>query len=181
MEGSKMQRVLSIIGRGLQAAVAVALIGVIACSVYLIVIERVGGVENPTVFGYSTAVVMSGSMEPTLGVGDLIINRTQDNYAVGDVITFDTGTNLTTHRITEVTKEGFITQGDANNAADSDVVSLEAVVGKVVASVPQAGDAVLFLKSPIGLSILLFVGFLILWLPSFLGASDEKRANEEES
>lgn len=177
-----MRKALGVIGRGVQAIVAAFLVLVIGCSVYLIAAERIGGVENPTVFGYSTAVVMSGSMEPALSVGDLIFNHAQDGYAVGDVITFDGGANLTTHRIVEAADGGYVTRGDANNAADPDVVPPEAVVGKVVATISHVGDAVLFLRSPIGLSILLFAGFLILWLPSFLGASDgEKRADRKES
>lgn len=176
-----MQRALSIIGRGIQAVVAALLVAIIACSVYLIAAERIAGISNPTVFGYSTAVVMSGSMEPTLGVGDLIINHAQEDYAAGDVITFDGGSNLTTHRIAREVEDGYVTRGDANNADDLEPVPSAAVVGKVVANVPHVGDAVVFLKSPIGLSILLFAGFLILWLPSFLEESDEEREDEEES
>lgn len=176
-----MRRALGLVGRAARVLALAVLVAVITCSAYLIVAERVAGVDNPTVFGYSTAVVMSGSMEPELSVGDLILNHAQDGYAVGDVITFDTGSTLTTHRIVGESPEGYVTQGDANNANDLDAVSDESIVGRVVVSVPYAGDVVIFLRSPIGLSLLLFAGFLILWLPTFLGALSKDRANEEES
>lgn len=174
-----MRGALGAVGRAAQVLISVVLVAVIACSAYLIVAERVFGVSNPTVFGYSTAVVMSGSMEPELSVGDLIVNCAQGNYAVGDVVTFDTGSTLTTHRIVGESSEGYVTQGDANNASDLDAVPPESIVGRVVASVPHAGDFVIFLRSPVGLSALLFAGFLILWLPSFLGAYKKSQSEEE--
>lgn len=120
---------------------------------------HVVGVEHPTIFGYSTAVVTSGSMEPALSVDDLILNRMQVSYEKDDIITFQNSDSLTTHRIISVTDEGYVTQGDANNTADLDIVPPDTVVGRVVWIIPHIGSAISFLKTPLGMVILIFPGF----------------------
>src|SRR3989344_7105026 len=68
-------------------------------------------------------VVKSGSMEPAIRTGGLVLIVPSVSYKVGDVITFgaDTKTQIpTTHRIVSVEGEGsrrtFTTKGDANDA-----------------------------------------------------------------
>lgn len=175
-----MRRVLSAAGTVLQAAATVLLALLLAGNLYLIGMERLAGVENPTIFGYSVAVVASGSMEPALSVDDLIVNHRQADYAVGDIITFRSGSSLTTHRVTAVTEAGYLTQGDANNAADLDTASPDAVVGRVVGKIPHVGRALAFLKTPFGMMVLVFAGFLIVELP-FLFQRRRDHANEEGS
>ena len=40
----------------------------------------------PMPFGYGGAVVLSGSMEPTIAVDELIIVKAEDGYEVGDIV-----------------------------------------------------------------------------------------------
>lgn len=162
-----MQKVLRYIGKIAQILITVLLALLLACNLYYIIMDRVMGVEHPAIFGYSTAVVASGSMEPALSVDDLILNHVQAIYEEGDIITFQSGDSLTTHRIVSVTDEGYVTQGDANNAPDENVVPPETVIGRVVASVPEIGSILAFLKKPLGMIILVFVGFLLIELPFF--------------
>lgn len=162
-----MKKVLRYVGKSVQILITVLLAALLVCNLYLVVLNRVMGVEHPTIFGYSTVVVSSGSMEPALSVDDFIINHTQDHYEEGDIITFQTGNSLTTHRIVEVSEEGYVTQGDANNAVDLDVVPPSAVVGRVVVSVPLIGHLLAFLKTPLGMMLLVFLGFLLIELPFF--------------
>ena len=153
------------------------------CNLYLIVMEHFADVKYPTIFGYSTAVIVSGSMEPALSVDDLILNHIQSSYVEGDIITFRSGNSLTTHRIVAVTQEGYVTQGDANNAADLNVVSSNAIVGRVVTIIPHVGRALAFLKTPFGIMALVLVGVLIIELPFLFqrrrGHMDEEEANEK--
>lgn len=135
------------------------------CNLYLITLENFIGIKNPTIFGYSFAVIVSGSMEPALSVNDLIFNHKQNSYTVGDIITFRNGNNLTTHRIIKIAHEGYITQGDANNTHDLDIVSSSAIVGKVVGKIPYIGWGLAFFKSPLGLMMLVIIGLLIIDLP----------------
>ena len=71
-------------------------------------------------------------MEPAISVNDWLIIHKQENYEVGDIITFiDNDNMLVTHRIIKITDDEIITQGDANNIRDK-AISIEQVKGKVI-------------------------------------------------
>jgi signal peptidase I len=74
---------------------------------------------------YRMLVVRSGSMAPVLNAGDLIlISRPPEEILdPGTIITFRVGDKIVTHRIVQVTPEGYITQGDANSVTDGWVVA----------------------------------------------------------
>ena len=117
----------------------------------------------PSFFGYSHAIVLTGSMEPTIKAGDLIVFKKQDEYNVGDIITFGLSGTCVTHRIIDKTETGFITQGDANNAPDLSTVPANQILGKVQLVIPNGGNAILKLRSPIGLFVII-MGILVLTL-----------------
>lgn len=174
-----MQKILRLAEKTMQNLITVLLAFLLVCNLYLILMERIMGVEHPAIFGYSAAVVASGSMEPALSVDDLIVNHNQTDYEEGDIITFQNGDSLTTHRIVAVTEEGYVTQGDANNVADQEAVSAEAVIGRVVGSVPYIGKLLAFLKTPFGMMLLVFSGLLILELPFLFQRRGEQTDGEE--
>ena len=62
----------------------------------------------------------------------------------------------------------YATKGDANDSADNFSVPSSAVVGKVVAVLPNVGKAVGFLQSPLGLVAVLGAGAVIWLLTSLL-------------
>ena len=106
-------------------------------------------------------VVLSGSMEPAIHTGSVVVIKPVDNYKIGDIITFgkDTKRDIpTTHRIVEMRilsgEMLYKTKGDANNAADSQEVKESEVVGKVLFSVPYAGYMIDFARKPIGFILL---------------------------
>lgn len=162
--------------RLVQLGLTILLALLLACNLYLLFLQRVAGVRGAAVAGFSLAVIASGSMEPALGVDDLIVTHAQDSYRAGDIITFDSGTSLTTHRIVAITPEGYITRGDANNAADPDPVPPEKVVGRVVAVLPVAGRVLAALRTPLGMTVLLVAG--VLWTVLF--PADRKQRPSEE-
>lgn len=174
-----MQKILRCTGKTAQVLMTVLLAFLLTCNLYLIMMERIMGVDHPTIFGFSTAVVASGSMEPALSVDDLVLNHTEDSYGQGDIITFQNGNSLTTHRIVEVTDKGYVTQGDANNTVDLDVIPPKAVVGRVVWAIPYVGSMLAFLRSPLGMVILIFTGLCIIELPFFLQRRREQTDGEE--
>lgn len=175
-----MKRALKGAARLLQIAVTALLALLLACNLYLILMQRVGGVPHPTIFGYSLAVIASGSMEPALAVDDVILNHAQDSYQVGDVVTYEHGASLTTHRIVEITDDGYITQGDANNAPDPDPVQPEDVVGRVVGKIPRAGAFFALLRTPLGMTLLLFAGLLLLEFPLLTRGRDTTEEKESD-
>ena len=111
-------------------------------------------------------VVQSGSMEPKLKLGSLVIVKPQESYAANDVITFspEGGKETITHRIAmrrypegTTFQPTYITKGDANEEIDRGEVKNENVVGKVVLSVPFLGYGVDFAKKPYGFILLVIV------------------------
>lgn len=91
-----------------------------------------------TVAGYSLLHVITGSMEPTISVGDYVIVKHEDpsTLGAGDIIAYYTKDPQiyglpVIHRIHEVKDNGtFVTWGDANPSPDALAVYPEQVLGK---------------------------------------------------
>jgi len=71
-------------------------------------------------------VVQSGSMEPAIHTGSVVMVKPASDYKIGDVITFGEVSKTKapiTHRIYDIkVVDGnpvYITKGDANNAPDA--------------------------------------------------------------
>jgi signal peptidase I len=123
-----------------------ALGGVLLSALYLwIVVWLALAVVVPAVaFGWQPLAIVSGSMSPTIRVGDVVLSAEADHpLRPGNVITFADPTRdgqLVTHRIVAVDDEGaYRTRGDANASADSALVRPEDVVGQGRVLVPMVG------------------------------------------
>ena len=86
----------------------------------------------PTIIGYKPLVVISGSMEPTLKVGGLLYYEkyNYDEYEKGDILIYQYDDHVISHRIYDITDNGIITKGDANNTYDNLVIKEENILGK---------------------------------------------------
>lgn len=123
--------------------------------------------DLPSVFGYKTAVVLSGSMEPTFSAGDMLIFKEQSEYEIDDIIIFASYGAYVTHRIVGEENESFITQGDANNTADQELLSPSQIEGEMIFIIPSIGNVISFLTTPLGILILFFAGVAIFEVPKF--------------
>lgn len=83
--------------------------------------------------------VISGSMEPTLNIGDYILVQKQDKYKVGDIITYKDGNTYITHRITKINKKEITAQGDANNTEDETIITKNQIKGKYIKKINKFG------------------------------------------
>jgi len=104
-------------------------------------------------FPMQPTTIISGSMRPTLEVGDVVIvaKVSADTVKPGDIIQFREAEGVTTvHRVVEIQeiegKKVFITQGDANREPDATPVLPANVVGKAVFSIPKVGWAAIAVK-----------------------------------
>lgn len=129
--------------------------------------------------------VVSGSMEPTYSVGDLIYVKTvdPDSVKVGDPITFVLNEDLVvaTHRVTAVdgANSQFTTKGDANETEDATPVHFNNLIGVPVFAIPLLGYVSAYIQSPPGMYVAIGLGVLLLaavFLPDFLA----KKAKKEE-
>ncbi|OGG60668.1 signal peptidase I [Candidatus Kaiserbacteria bacterium RIFCSPHIGHO2_01_FULL_56_24] len=128
-------------------------------------------------------IVKSGSMEPNIPTGAVVIVKPESAYLKGDVITFgkDTKTDIpTTHRIIASAGEGtgttYTTKGDANEEQDPTQVVARDVIGKVVFSLPYAGFILDFARQPLGFGLLIGVPAALVILEESLTIFKEARA-----
>ena len=121
----------------------------------------------PGIFGYKPFVVLSGSMQSQINVGDLVIVREIDanKLNVNDIIAYRDGKIVTTHRIKEVLKDNndvcFKTKGDSNNTMDDGVVCSKDIEGRYVFKINKLGNLIIFIQQPTGFFIMLLSILLI--------------------
>lgn len=141
------------------------------------------------VMGYRVFNVISGSMEPTYSVGDLIYVKKVDlkDIKVGTPITFVLNEDLVvaTHRVVKVDAQNqhFYTKGDANEAADSTPVHFNNVLGVPKFSIPYLGYVSDFIQNPPGMYITVGVGVVLIlavFLPDMLGKKKKEEEEKEE-
>lgn len=154
---------------------------ILVCNLYTIVTRAVTGEQQPAVFGYSTAVVISGSMSGCIEIDDMVIIREQDSYAVGDVVSFKSGDIIVTHRIIAQEDGGFVTKGDANNARDIETLYPEFIVGRVVGVIPGIGKPIEFMRTPFGMMCVVAVGFSLYYVPTLFERKREKGEQTDET
>jgi signal peptidase len=126
---------------------------------------------------YPLLAVASGSMIPTLNIGDLIVvqgglnvTTVTADYSTGDIVVFHKPGDpdeLIVHRAVEKVTDGLKTKGDNNDHADFWTVTDNDLVGKVVGVVPYIGQIPLFVHTTMGITIILIV-ILILILLEFV-------------
>ena len=109
-------------------------------------------------------IVQSGSMEPSIKTGALVVIKPSLAYSVGEVIMFGEDTKAkvpTTHRIVADEVRGgvfyYTTKGDANEDPDTQTVAQSEVVGRVLFSIPYLGYVLDFAKKPLGFGLLIGV------------------------
>ena len=150
----------------------IILIPILIINLTLIVKSYIHTEEVPKIGGYAPLIVLTGSMEPEILSGDLIIVEQIDgaDVRVGDVIAFfdpdGNGTSILTHRVIELyDEEGtiyFRTQGDANDTADRLPVSADKLVGIYVARIGGAGNIAMFMQTTAGLIICVVLPLILL-------------------
>jgi len=112
---------------------------------------------------FKLLVVQSGSMEPAIHTGSLIVVRSLADYNVGDIITRKTEEPKVTitHRIfSKEELDGemvFETKGDANNAPDFGKFTFDKIIGKEISVLPYAGYLVNYAKTVPGLILLIVI------------------------
>ena len=137
---------------------------IIGFNVYLANANGLVGNKLPMPFGYGAAVVLSGSMEPELSKGDLIIVKETDSFSMNQVVVYQDGNSLVVHRIIELNDGSVTTKGDANNTLD-DPIETSRISGEVVLSFPYVGNIVEFIKTPIGTIIVITLAIILMELP----------------
>ena len=149
----KNQKLLNIIG----TILCVILLPILIINLTLIVKSYVNPDEVPSISGTFPMIVLTDSMYPEIESGDLILchDIEAEDVQVGDVITFydpmGNGVSVVTHRVMEITEDGFITKGDNNNVEDQKPVPAEKLIGIYTSRIPGAGHVAMFMQTTPGL------------------------------
>ena len=91
---------------------------VLGTGMYMICAERVLKDPFPMPFGIGFANVVSGSMEPALKKGTLLLVRKKADAEIGDIVVYQSGESIIVHRIISAEGDQVITKGDANETED---------------------------------------------------------------
>ena len=102
----------------------------------------------PVIIGYRPWVVLSGSMEPILKVGGILYYQkiNIEDYKKGDILVYATEDHIISHRIVDITNDGFITKGDNNKDPDKDPVEESQIISKEIFSIRYLGLPAVFLN-----------------------------------
>lgn len=167
----KIKIILNYIGKILSyASITILVIIGIFLVYYLISMQKSRNDSNykPLVSLYT---IISGSMEPTIHVYDVVVNTAVTNpedIKVGDVITFISTSYISegltiTHRVQDIKivngNYEFVTKGDNNPVADGSTAKFDNVIGKVKFKIPQLGRIQFLVASKAG-------WFLVVLLPA---------------
>ena len=124
------------IGKIFTVLLYIIIVPIIFYNLTLIVKSFINPNETPDFLGYKNFIIVSGSMEKTIMTGDAIFVKEvpRDEINVNDIISFQDGEGITTHRIIDKTVENgiirYTTKGDNNNVEDRQKVVYEQIEGK---------------------------------------------------
>lgn len=119
---------------------------------------------------YALYFVRGESMKPAFDMGDVVIGGpvgTGSDIKPGDIVTYESGKNLITHRVLSVDGDTLITKGDANEDPDSRPIQFSQVKSRYLFKVPCVGYLTSFVQTRLGwfLAIILpamaLVGFIV--------------------
>ncbi len=168
--------------RGLTRREALALAALVIVAGLLVYAWSVG------IMFWKPYAIVTGSMEPTLNRGDLVILEKPRDIQVGDIITYRYKGVPVTHRVIDVvgtvvgeTPDGYyITKGDANAQPDPYKVRPDDIIGEVRYRLPLLGWPVILVNWTPQVRIVLLIGItLVLGLLVFRGLIHGEGKEEE--
>lgn len=140
---------------------------VLICNIILLVQKIITPDKIASIFGYKAFVISSGSMEPTLNIGDIVIIKEtkQEQISKGNIITFRKDGYNITHRINDIIeKDGekyYQTKGDKNTTTDADLVKYEEIEGVYVFKIDKIGSIITYAQNTTTIIIIVCVIYLI--------------------
>ncbi|MCI8411371.1 MAG: signal peptidase I [Clostridia bacterium] len=159
----------------------IVLIPIIIFNLTLIFKSFINPDKTPDFFGLKSYIIVSGSMEPTIHVGDAIFVKelNKEKIKVNDIISFKDGDSITTHRIVRIEEKNgitkYATKGDNNNSEDKEKVTYSQIEGVYKFKINGFGIVIKILKSKITLLILIIVILLNYWYNSRINNKKKER------
>ena len=169
-----MKKAINIIKTVLVWLVVIVAVGMM---IFTIVSVNTFDKNDRSLFGYKAYIVTSDSMSKTdFDAGDLILAKEVDPATLkeGDIITYisqnpESYGETVTHKIRTLTTDasgnpGFITYGTTTGTDDQTIVTYPYILGKYEKALPNVGNFFMFLKTPQGYLVCIFIPFMLLIL-----------------
>lgn len=160
---------------------------ILVLNIYIMVQANVSPDKVPSVFGYKPFVVLSGSMESKISVGDLVFVKNVDvnTLKTNDIIAFRDNENLvTTHRIVDEikidNKRCFKTKGDSNNEEDEGTVCEKQIEGKYQGKIAKVGNIIMFIQKPLGFTVMMLSILIVCILIYFIFSNRINKISDKE-
>ena len=126
----------------------------------IILVFKFTSIFNIPFLGCRMFQVISGSMEPTIQVGDFIVVKKEKNYRINDIVTYRVGEEYITHRIIGINGDVVVTKGDSNNVADNEF-TMDMIIGKYLFRFSSFHHIFSVIFQPIVLILLFVIGLVI--------------------
>ena len=135
--------------------------------VYIFIIVSPKIIKGFYPFGIKTAVILTGSMEPTLNINDFVIMKKPNSIKVGNIVSYkvNNSDNEVLHRVIKVNNNEIITKGDANNTEDQ-AINKNQVTGIYICKIKFLGNVISFIKKPIVFSSIITLLLILLLIPN---------------
>ena len=150
---------------------------IIIIGMYYIYQLKIQKNDYANLFGYTFFEVATGSMSPTMEIGDVVIVKITKEVEQNDIIVYIDGESIITHRLIEINDNELIAKGDANNSEDKPIQQ-DMVLGEVVTTLPKIGiwRKIFTSSEVVGLILILIVLFTAVFMYS---TSDSKEKDEK--
>ena len=144
----------------------------------------------PLAFHGRPLTVMSGSMEPTVMTGDVVIAMPIHplDARPGDIVSFkdpSRGGKLVTPRVQTMRRHGakvdFVTRGDANTGVEKWAVNADGSISRTVLRLPKLGRALVFARTRTGLLVLVLVPLVLLGTLEIASIWKDGEGSEDEA
>ena len=159
----KRKNIENRVNKGINIVIYSILIIIMTYNILLITQSILKPDKTPSFLGIKTYVIISGSMEPNINIGDLVVaKKIKGELQVGDVISYRKGHSVITHRISQKTENEYgekiyKTKGDNNNTEDSEEIRKEDIDGKVIKVIPKVGNITLVLQNKVVAMVVLVI------------------------
>lgn len=169
----KFKKILSIIA-------LIVLIPILFVSGVILINSYTQPDKVPSFFGWKPFIVLSGSMETQISVGDVVVVKEidTDNLKKGDIIAFRDNDIVITHRIDDIITENnetkYITKGDNNNTQDEGYVLPNQIEGIFKFKVSRLGNLAMFIQTPVGMIVCLSIPVLLLAIIEIFDSKNDK-------
>lgn len=165
----------------------IIIIPIILYDMFLIIQTIINPETTPDVFGIKTFSIISGSMEPTINIDDIVIVKKvgKDDIKVNDIITFNVEEETITHRVMSIDNINneiiYTTKGDSNKVTDIEKVEQRQIEGKYIGKIPKAGKILTLLKNKIvfGLTIIILI-ICFLWQRKIFANKIRRKEKREQ-